>query len=338
MTAVYYEGDGRFSVGASERTAPGPGEVRLDVAYCGVCGTDLHIAHGHMDKRVGAHQVIGHEMSGTVAEVGPEVDGIEPGDAVVVRPLDTRGETAADKGFSHISRNLKFMGIDSPGAFQQSWTVPAFTIHKLPPGLDLRLAALAEPLAVACHDTRRGEVAAGESVVVIGGGPIGLLISLVASSLGAGVVLSEVNASRRSLATSLGLDAVDPAAADLPREVLERTDGAGADVVFEVSGSAAGVGLMTELACIRGRVVVVAIFPEPPPVRLFDVFWKELTIVGARVYEPADYEHAIGLLAAGTLPLDELITAVEPLERLPEVFGSLSADPSAMKVLMDCRP
>ena len=133
------------------------------------------------------------------------------------------------------------MGIDSPGAFQQSWTVPAFTIHKLPPGLDLRLAALAEPLAVACHDTRRGEVAAGESVVVIGGGPIGLLIGLVARSLGADVVLSEVNASRRSLAASLGLDVVDPAAADLPHELLARTDGAGADVVFEVSGSAAGV-------------------------------------------------------------------------------------------------
>ena len=204
MTAVYYEGEGRFAIGESERLRPGPGEVRLDVAYCGVCGTDLHIAHGHMDRRVGAHRVIGHEMSGTVAELGPGVDGLEPGDAVVVRPLDTRGETAADKGFSHISRNLKFMGIDSPGAFQQSWTVPAFTIHKLPPGLDLRLAALAEPLAVACHDTRRGEVAAGESVVVIGGGPIGLLISLVARSLGADVVLSEVNASRRSLADEPG--------------------------------------------------------------------------------------------------------------------------------------
>ena len=114
VTAVYYEGEGRFAIGESERLPPGPGEVRLDVAYCGVCGTDLHIAHGHMDGRVGAHRVIGHEMSGTVAELGPGVDGLEPGDAVVVRPLDTRGETAADKGFSHISRNLKFMGIDTP--------------------------------------------------------------------------------------------------------------------------------------------------------------------------------------------------------------------------------
>jgi len=229
------------------------------------------------------------------------------------------------------------MGIDSPGAFQQSWTVPAFTIHKLPPGLDLRLAALAEPLAVACHDTRRGEVAAGESVVVIGGGPIGLLVALVARSLGADVVLSEVNPSRRRMAASLGLDVVDPASADVPNEVLDRMDGAGADVVFEVSGSAAGVELMTELTCIRGRVLVAAIFPDPPPVRLFDVFWKELTIVGARVYEAADHERAIGLLAAGALPIDELITAAEPLERLPAVFESLSADPSAMKVLMDCR-
>ena len=100
MTAVYYEGEGRFAIGESERLPPGPGEVRLDVAYCGVCGTDLHIAHGHMDGRVSAPQVIGHEMSGTVAELGPDVDGLEPGDAVVVRPLDTRGETPADKGFS----------------------------------------------------------------------------------------------------------------------------------------------------------------------------------------------------------------------------------------------
>ena len=181
MTAVYYEGPGRFTVGESEVLSPGAGEVRLDVAFCGVCGTDVHIARGHMDHRVRVPQVIGHEMSGTVAELGPGVDGYDVGDPVVVRPLDTRAETAADKGFSHICRGLKFLGIDTPGAFQSSWTVPAFTLHRLPPTVDLRLAALVEPLAVACHDVRRGEVVADESVVVIGGGPIGLLVGLVAS-------------------------------------------------------------------------------------------------------------------------------------------------------------
>jgi len=336
MTAVYYEGPGRFTVGKSEVLPPRAGEVRLDVAFCGVCGTDVHIARGHMDHRVRVPQVIGHEMSGTIAELGPGVEGYEIGDPVVVRPLDTRAETPADKGFSHICRGLKFLGIDTPGAFQSSWTVPAFTLHRLPPTVDLRLAALVEPLAVACHDVRRGEVVSNESVVVIGGGPIGLLVGLVAAAEGADVTLSEVSSFRRGLAATLGLDVIDPTATDPHEAILERTGGAGADVVFEVSGSAAGADVMTSLACIRGRVVVVAIFPEPPPVRLFDFFWKELRMVGARVYEPEDYARAIDLLAEDALPLEHLISGVEPLDRLPAVFEELD-DAAAMKVLIDCR-
>ena len=336
MTAVYYEGPGTFTVGKSEVLSPRAGEVRLDVAFCGVCGTDVHIARGHMDHRVRVPQVIGHEMSGTVAELGPGVDGYEIGDPVVVRPLDARAETPADKGFSHICRGLKFLGIDTPGAFQSSWTVPAFTLHRLPPTVDLRLAALVEPLAVACHDVRRGEVVPNESAVVIGGGPIGLLVSLVAAAEGADVTLSEVSSFRRELAAALGLDVIDPTTTDPHAAILDRTGGAGADVVFEVSGSAAGADVMTSLACIRGRVVVVAIFPEPQPVRLFDFFWKELRMVGARVYEPEDYERAIDLLAAHALPLERLISAVEPLDRLPSVFEELD-DAAAMKVLIDCR-
>ena len=337
MTAVYYEGPGRFTVRESEVLSPGAGEVRLDVAFCGICGTDVHIARGHMDNRVRIPQVIGHEMSGTVAELGPDVDGYDVGDPVVVRPLDTRAQTPADKGFSHICRGLKFLGIDTPGAFQSSWTVPAFTLHRLPPTVDLRLAALVEPLAVACHDVRRGEVVADEFVVVIGGGPIGLLVGLVARAQGAKVTLSEVSHFRLRLAAGLGLDVIDPAATDLQAAILERTGGAGADVVFEVSGSAAGADVMTGLASIRGRVVVVAIFPEPQPVRLFDFFWKELRMVGARVYEPQDYERAIDLLASGALPLERLISAVEPLDRLPSVFEELDGDAAAMKILIDCR-
>ena len=337
MTAVYYEGPGTFRVGESEVLPPRAGEVRLDVAFCGVCGTDVHIARGHMDHRVRVPQVIGHEMSGTIAELGPGVDGYEIGDPVVVRPLDTRAETPADKGFSHICRGLKFLGIDTPGAFQSSWTVPAFTLHRLPPTVDLRLAALVEPLAVACHDVRRGEVGPNESVVVIGCGPIGLLVGLVAAAEGADVTLSEVSSFRRGLAATLGLDVIDPTATDPHEAILERTGGAGADVVFEVSGSAAGADVMTSLACIRGRVVVVAIFPEPQPVRLFDFFWKELRMVGARVYEPEDYARAIDLIAEDALPLEHLISAVEPLERLPSVFEDLDDDATAMKILIDCR-
>jgi 2-desacetyl-2-hydroxyethyl bacteriochlorophyllide A dehydrogenase len=334
---VFYEGGARFRFGPAPAIPPGPGEVRLDVAYCGVCGTDLHIAHGAMDHRVRVPQVIGHEMSGTVAEVGAGVDGYRPGDPVVVRPLDTRAETPADRGFSHVARGLKFLGIDTAGAFQQSWTVPAFTLHRLPPGVDLEVAALTEPLAVACHDVRRAELAAGETAVVIGGGPIGLLIAHVARQAGARVLLAEVNRDRLAFAQALGFETVDPTSVDLAEHVSSLTGRAGAEVVFEVSGSAAGALQMTRPAAIRGRIVVVAIFPDPQPVSLFDVFWKELELRGARVYEPEDYDRAIELLEAGQLPLDRLVTAVEPLERLPAVFAEQAQGSSTMKILVDCR-
>jgi (R,R)-butanediol dehydrogenase/meso-butanediol dehydrogenase/diacetyl reductase len=337
MKAVYYQGPGQFAVGSGTALPPGEGEVRLDVAYCGLCGTDLHIAHGSMDHRLHPPQVIGHEMSGTVAEAGAGVEGLAPGDKVVVRPLDSRAETAADKGISHISKNLRFLGIDTPGAFQSSWTVPAFTVHRLPPDTDLKTAALTEPLAVACHDVRRARVATGETVVVIGGGPIGVLISLVARSRGARVILSEVNASRLAFARQLGLTAIDPGHGDLAERIEEITAGAGADVVFEVSGSAAGATMMTRLAGLRGRVVVVAIFSSPPAVTLHEVFWKELEIIGARVYEPEDYETAITLVIGGRLPLADLITSVEPLENLQLALEQLESSPSAMKILLDCR-
>jgi (R,R)-butanediol dehydrogenase / meso-butanediol dehydrogenase / diacetyl reductase len=336
MSAVYYEGAGAFSVGDCIVQPPGPGEVRLDVAYCGVCGTDLHIAHGSMDARVHTPQVIGHEMSGTVADVGEGVAGIRPGDRVVVRPLDARGATAADRGFTHISRNLKFLGIDAPGALQVSWTVPAFTLHALPDGLDLRLGALAEPLAVACHDVRRGEVAPGQTVVVIGGGPIGLLIALVAQARAARVLVVEPDETRRALAAELGFTVYDPTDG-VAAGVAEVTEGAGADVVFEVSGSATGILAATQHAALRGRVVVVAIFPEPKPVALFDLFWKELELIGARVYEPEDFDAAIALLASGSLDVERLITAVEPLKRVPSVFEELTSGRPAMKILVDCR-
>jgi 2-desacetyl-2-hydroxyethyl bacteriochlorophyllide A dehydrogenase len=277
-------------------------------------------------------------MAGTVAEVGGGVDGVQIGDPVVVRPLDSRGETSADRGFSHISRNLRFLGIDAPGALQSSWTVPAFTVHRVPAGVDLRLAALAEPVAVACHDVRRGEVTRGQTVVVIGGGPIGLMIALVAADRGARVLVVEPDAARRSLAAAYRFAALDPLTDDVGAAVLDATDGVGADVVFEVSGSAAGILAATQHACLRGRIVVVAIFPEPRPVALFDLFWKELEVRGARVYEPEDFAAALDLLASGAVDFEPLITAVEPLERVPAVFAELRSGRQAMKILVDCRP
>ena len=153
MQAAYYAGDRKFKLSGCKIQPPDPGQVRIEVAYCGVCGSDLYIYMGHMDRRIDMPQVIGHEMSGTIAEIGEGVTGWVVGDSVVVRPLDACSECAAyHVGNSHVCQNLNFIGIDSPGVFQSSWMVPAFTLHRLPIDMAMDLAALVELMAVACHD------------------------------------------------------------------------------------------------------------------------------------------------------------------------------------------
>ncbi|MGC6455246.1 MAG: zinc-dependent alcohol dehydrogenase [Coraliomargaritaceae bacterium] len=337
MNAAYYQGNKEFSIDACQSVSPSGDEVRIEVAYCGICGTDIHIAHGAMDARVPSPMVIGHEMSGTIAEMGDQVEGYQLGDKVVVRPLDSRGEEPSDRGYSHICKNLKFMGIDSPGAFQSSWTVPASTLHKLPQGMDLKLAALIEPLAVACHDVRMGQVKQGELAFVLGGGPIGMLVALVAKAAGARVVVSEIAEYRLEFARSMGLEALSPVETDLAQWAQEQSGGSGADIVFEVSGAKAAALSMTDLLAIRGRIVVVAIYPKPVEINLFQFFWKELQMSGARVYEPEDYERAIQLISSGELPFEKLISKIEPLSELPKVFENMDSNPESMKILIDCQ-
>lgn len=340
MKASYYQGHKTLTTGDAPRVPPGPGEVRINVAYCGICGTDLHIYQGHMDKRVKIPQIMGHEMSGTIAEIGEGVTGWAVGEQVVVRPLDPCGECPACRaGHSHICYRLKFLGIDTPGAFQAGWTVPAHTLHRIPADMPLDRAALIEPVAVACHCVRRGGVKAGEFAAVIGGGPIGMLVAMVARQAGARVLISEINPYRLNLAADLGFEAVNPTEVDLLGLVEERTStsaspGAGADVVFEVSGSQPGAAIMTQLARTRGRIVVVAIFAFKPEVDLHRCFWRELTIVGTRVYEPEDFERAIALVATGEIDVEPLISARLPLDALQSAFEDIEAGKNLMKVLI----
>ncbi len=336
MKATQYEGNQTFSVVEKEKVVPSKGEVRIKVSYVGVCGTDVHIYHGMMDKRVQIPETIGHEMSGVIDAIGEGVSGYAVGDKIVVRPLDDRLVKPSDKGFNHICEELKFIGIDSPGAMQEYWNVPAFTLHKLKDTTDLKLAALIEPLSVATHDVRLSGLKAGETAVVLGGGPIGLLVAMVAKETGAQVIISEVNEKRIAKAKEMGLNAVNPMNIDLVAYVKEQTEGRLADVVFEVAGVQPALDIMTEVAGIRGRILMVAIHGEKKPVDLFKFFWKELKLIGARVYEKEDYEKAIRLITANELPFESMITDVQPLSNIQKVFESIDKNPDGMKVLMDC--
>ncbi len=334
--ATFYEGKRRIRLGECQPIAPGPGEVQLSVSHCGICGTDLHIFHGAMDGRVTMPAVLGHEMSGTVNQVGAGVEDFAIGDRVVVMPLAPCHDCpACAAGHSHICHNLDFLGIDTPGAFQSYWTVPAATLQPLPANLSLKHGALIEPLAVACHDVRLAQVKAGDHVVVVGGGPIGMLVALVAKQYGAEVIVSEINPYRVALARDMGLTAVNPKEVDLVKLVMAETNDAGADIVFEVSGSQAGATIMTELLRTRGLAVVVAIFAQKPELDLFRFFWRELRLQGVRVYEARDFADAIALAATGELPLDQLISDIRPLSALKSGFEDMEGGGDVMKILLE---
>ncbi|MFD9121682.1 zinc-binding dehydrogenase [Streptomyces bottropensis] len=335
--AVRYTAARTLDTAPSLDVPPGPGEVELAPAYVGICGTDLHIFHGDMDARVAAPAVLGHEMSGRIVRVGPGVEDWAPGDAVTVMPLRWDGTCRACRaGHRHVCQNLDFIGIDSPGAMQQRWTVPASTLIRLPASVPLDRAALVEPTAVAVHDVGRAAIREGEKVVVVGGGPVGVLIALVARAAGAEVRVVELSAHRRALAEEVGLSTWDPAAEDVPALVGEWTGGAGAEVAFEVSGAAGGVDTAVEVLGVRGRLCLVAIHPRPREINLHRFFWRELTLVGARLYDRSDFERAVVLVADGTIPADRLISKVVPLAEAPAAFEALEAGGDVMKILVDC--
>ena len=334
MLTANYVGDQTIEVRQADAQAPPAGAVQIKVAYAGICGTDLHILHGHMDSRVTTPAIIGHEMSGTIAAIGAGVTGWSVGDAVTVMPLDWDDTCPAClAGNQHICQNLNFIGIDSPGALQGFWNVPAAVLVALPSELRLDHAALVEPVAVSVHDVRRSGLVPGEKAVVIGGGPIGVLIASTAREFGAEVVVIELDAGRRQAITELGFEVLDPRAVDQVAWVTDWTGGAGADVVFEVSGAAQAVLGATALAKVRGTLVVVAIHPVPREIDLQRLFWRELRILGARVYQRTDFEEAVRLLGEGVIPADELISQVVPLDGIPAAVDDLE-NGRALKVLV----
>ncbi|MET7694083.1 alcohol dehydrogenase catalytic domain-containing protein [Streptomyces sp. NPDC005483] len=335
--AVRYTAARTLDTASAESSPPGPGEVEVAPAYVGICGTDLHIFHGDMDARVSAPAVIGHEMSGRIVRVGPDVEGWQAGDAVTVMPLRWDDTCPACRaGHQHVCQRLDFIGIDSPGAMQQRWTVPASTLIRLPDSLSLDRAALVEPTAVAVHDVGRAGVRDGEKVVVVGGGPVGVLIALVARAAGAEVRVVELSAHRRLLAEELGLTTWDPSATNVAERVRQWTGDAGADVAFEVSGAAAGMDTAVEVLGVRGRLCLVAIHPQYREVNLHRFFWRELTLIGARLYDRSDFEQAVALVADGTIPAERLISKVVPLAEAPSAFEALEAGGNVMKILVDC--
>ena len=184
---------------------------------------------------------------------------------------------------------------------------------------------------------RRARLRPGEKTLVVGGGPIGLLIASVAALQGADLCMIEPDPYRRALAANAGFTSLDPDDPDLPGELAAWSDGAGAAVAFEVSGAAAGVTTAVDALAVRGRLVQVAIHPLPREISLHRFFWRELTLLGARLYGREDFETAVSLVAGGQVPVTALISRIEPLSRAAQAFSAVESGAGVMKVLIDCQ-
>ena len=335
MKAAIYTGNGRMEVLEKPVPKPSSGEVLLAVGRVGICGSDLLIFQGGMSHRAGPGRILGHEMVAVVAET--TVGGIvQAGDRVVVEPTVSCGHCrACRRGLTHVCQHLRFLGIDADGALQQFWAVPANRLHKVPDAILDDCAAMVEPLAVAVHDVHLGAVRAGETVAIIGGGPIGLLIALLAKRAGGKVVVLEINLHRLAFARQLGLDAWNPQERSSVKFLREFTDGVGADVVFEASGSVMGARLMTSLAAIRGRLIIVGIQGKKVPVDLFQVFYRELSVQGTRAYSSEDFKEAIRLISDEEINLSEFISHRYPLRDIQAAMELARSGTPVMKILID---
>ena len=321
MRAAVYKKKGLLEIENVPEPQIGPEDVLIRVSHCAICGSDTHrFKYGMLSPG----SILGHEYSGKIVDKGGEVEDFQIGDRVTlcggkivpgkdVYSLPPR-YTAKEKGF-YAEKN---------GAYAEFKVVHNQRIMKIPQSVSNLQASLTEPLAVALHTLRLSKMRLGDSALVIGSGPIGLLTQQCASLSGAGrLYISETNAVRRNVALSLGATEVfDPSAVNLVGEIVNRTE-IGVDVVFECAGAAPTLQEALEAVCVSGRVLIVSLAWEP--VHCLPVDWVGREVEMKAVYGTlrSEWPIALGLLADKKIQTDPLITHVIPLEDIQSAFQEI---------------
>src|SRR5271156_365249 len=317
----------------------GPTDVLVRVKAASICGTDLHIYGWDRwsQSRIKPPVTLGHEFCGVVERVGEEVSAVKPGDFVSAEMHVNCGHCHQCRlGQAHICQNLKIIGIDLDGAFAEFVKIPATNIWKLDPAIPERYGAILDPLGNAVHTVLAGAIA-GQTVLVTGCGPIGLMAIAVAKACGSSTVFAtETNAQRRAMALKMGADVViNPAAEDAVARILSETSGTGGDALLEMSGNPTAI--QQGFAALRagGRASLLGIPTENVPLDLVkDVIFKGATvqgIYGRRMYET--WVQMTALLKAGRLNLEPLFGEQTSLENFEGAFAMLQKG-LAGKVLM----
>lgn len=312
------------------------GEVLIKVHRCGICGTDLHIAKGRFPAP-NLPLTLGHEFSGTVRAVAGDVTGVKVGDRVVVDINVACGTCYfCSRGQKLFCPNVAQLGVHRAGGLAEYVTAPSRNVHVLPDSVSLDTAAYVEPLACAIHGQDRIGIRSGDRVLIIGGGPMGLAHIALSRLAGASeVIVSEPDPHRRELAGKLGADVlVDPLDTPIEDSVADLTDGIGADVVIEAVGAIPTYESAVETVRRGGKVLAYGAAPQDAAMSLrpFDIYAKELTIVGSYAGTYDTWPRAIELLAGGRFSPSGIVDTVRPLDEALEAIQSLETDRSIVKV------
>ena len=335
MNAGVYIGDYQVRMVEREIPVPKEGEVLLKVSHIGICGTDMAIYHGNLSHRVKAPLIMGHEFSGVVVETNGDIP-FQIGERVVVEPTLSCGKCKPCRsGNYNVCKNVGFIGIEQDGGFAEFVTVPYESLHRIPAKLSDVHAAVVEPLAVAVHAVNKSNLKLGDSVVIFGGGPIGLLIGLAAKEAGAGqIIVSDISPYRLKKAEELGFIAVNSKNTDIVAEVRALTEQNGADIVFEVAGTPITAKQMVEVARIQGQIVVVSLFKQPVPVDLLLMQSQEISLITTRCYVAESFEKAIQLMATGRIDVSPIISHILSLEEIAEGFALMENPEKSIKILI----
>jgi (R,R)-butanediol dehydrogenase/meso-butanediol dehydrogenase/diacetyl reductase len=334
MRAGLYISEKNVVVGEVDKPLSKQGEALIKVSYAGICGTDMMIYFGR-HPRAKAPLAMGHEFAGVIEDINGDCS-FAIGDRVVIEPTLSCGTCeACTSGQYHVCKTLKLIGIDHHGGFAEYAAVPLHRLHQIPEGLSAAHASLAEPLAVAVHTVRRSDLKVGDNLVILGGGPIGLLIGLVAKQAGANqIIVSDISPYRLNKAKELGFIALDAKEENVNEKVAALTDRVGADIVFEVAGSPATARQMTDLIKIQGQIVVVSVFKQPPVVDLAAMHFKEISLTTTRCYSRGDFEKAIRLMANGIIDVSQVISHQLSLEQIAEGFELMENPNVSLKILI----
>ena len=316
-----------------------PGEVVVDVDVVGICGTDVHILHDvypHADPLVP-----GHELVGRIAAIGAGVDGYAPGDRIV-----SELHTGADRdceicrsGNAQICPSKRALGTWTDGAFAEQVRLPAWLLHRVPDGLTDAAAALVEPAACALHGMlERGRVERGDSVLVAGHGPIGLLGAQIAKAAGAGLVIvtgrSRKGTARLDAARALGVEVIDSDREDVAERVAQLTGGRGVDVAVETAGAQAALWDCIGACRPAGRVVVLGLSGQPSVAFPWDrALLRDLDVTFSFSSKASSWERALELAAAGGLGGEALVTHRFALHDWEDAFAAAQSG-AAVKVVL----